>query len=257
MTNYVTGLLPEVEPQKDMKIAVGALIAAVTLQDLKDFITGSTSTGNNGTDNYPLTDVTIPSDAVIYIGSPNQSNVQFSYNPIGSNTVVTVTEITSPNLLKTLSYDQSSRVLTATGNTEGTATVRVSWNNGKSYKDIQIPVKQYDSGSGNTGGNSGGNTTPSMEDWDFSPNKDTVSLDTLTTTGIQTWARRSGSGAEVVWTRADNFDLSNFDISANETGSGQQTLKLKSKDSFPYGGDIILYATSQGIERSYTLTITR
>lgn len=96
--------------------------------------------------------------------------------------------------------------------------------------------------------------------WKFSPNDVTVKLDDFVNTGVQTWARDStGSGEKITWTTADNFDISNFEITANQNGSGLQTVRLKSKDSFPYGGGLSIHATadSDGSDRVFNIEVTR
>lgn len=82
MTNYVTGYLPTVPPKDWMKIAVGGVLGAVQLKDLKDYV-GQANNGNTTT--IKLSDVTIPSDSVIYKDAPTSSNIQLNFSPLGAN----------------------------------------------------------------------------------------------------------------------------------------------------------------------------
>lgn len=153
MTNYVTGYLPTVPPKDWMKIAVGGVLGAVQLKDLKDYV-GQANSGNN-VSKIKLTDVTVPSNTVIYKDAPNPSNIQLNFSPIGANEDVTVTDVSNPTALNGISYDNSTRQITTTGQYAGrNATIRVTWASGT--KDISIPVELYQSGGSNNSGN--GNT---------------------------------------------------------------------------------------------------
>lgn len=344
MTNYVTGYLPTVPPKDWMKIAVGGVLGAVQLKDLKDYV-GQANSGNN-TSKIKLTDVTVPSNTVIYKDAPNPTNIQLDFSPIGANEEVTVTDVSNPTALNDISYDNSTRKITTTGQYAGrNATIRITWASGT--KDISIPVELYQSGGstqvlhpdltleptpqtlstsefdtngltftsredGSYGGgtvtgisginlsdvtvdyNSGGNSiitikpnksglitntqdvvvTVKKDDevrqipyhvtgeqakdiWSFSPDEVSVSASDFAKTGVQTWSRDdSGSGEVINWTSAENYDISDFNISANQTSSGQQTIILKDASTVSSGNVLVFHAIGGGTEHTFTVKIT-
>lgn len=80
MDNLIIGLLPTVTPQDDMKIAVSGGIHAITIGDLKAYITGSNgSDGGNGgsgvTTHFTLT----KADGTVYTDeAPSMTNAELN-----------------------------------------------------------------------------------------------------------------------------------------------------------------------------------
>jgi hypothetical protein len=350
MTNYVTGYLPTVEPKDWMKIAVGGVLGAVQLKDLKSFVGAS---GGSNANTIQLSDVTIPSDTVIYTDDASGSTFQLTFNPIGANENVTVKDISTNNALTSATYNASTRTVNAVGKTSGeNSTILVSWGTGS--KQFTIPVKtknnngsdqttdwavnaspqslsssDFDSNgltmtsrqSGSYGDakvskititpTNGSETTESLDNytfdynsgrnsvitikpkstgtistsstvnivltlgsetrtvsfdvqvvtkpkdkWSFSPESESVNLDDLVSTGVQTWSRdNTGSGEVITWDKVDNHTLDQFKISANENSSGQQTIKLKDKTTVTTGESLVFYATGGGTQNTFTIKI--
>lgn len=246
MTNYVTGYLPTVPPKDWMKIAVGGVLGAVQLKDLKDYV-GQANNGNTTT--IKLSDVTIPSDSVIYKDAPTSSNIQLNFSPLGANEDVTVTDVSNPTALNDISYDKATRLITTTGQYAGrNATIRVTWSGGT--KDFTIPVQLYQSGNG------GGNTQVLHPDLVLNPSPQTLTSSEFDTNGLAFTSREDGSygGGEV--TAISGQNLSDFTIDYGVQTSSTTTIKPNKTGLITNTQDVVVTVKKDDEVRQVTFHVT-
>lgn len=246
MTNYVTGYLPTVPPKDWMKIAVGGVLGAVQLNDLKDYV-GQANNGNTTT--IKLSDVTIPSDSVIYKDAPTSSNIQLNFSPLGANEDVTVTDVSNPTALNDISYDKATRLITTTGQYAGrNATIRVTWSGGT--KDFTIPVQLYQSGNG------GGNTQVLHPDLVLNPTPQTLTSSEFDTNGLAFTSREDGSygGGEV--TGISGINLSDVTVDYNSGGNSMITIKPNKSGLITNTQDVVVTVKKDDEVRQITYHVT-
>lgn len=244
MTNYVTGYLPTVPPKDWMKIAVGGVLGAVQLKDLKDYV-GQANSGNN-VSKIKLTDVTVPSNTVIYKDAPNPSNIQLNFSPIGANEVVTVTDVSNPTALNGISYDNSTRQITTTGQYAGrNATIRVTWASGT--KDISIPVELYQSG---------GSTQVLHPDLVLNPNPQALTSTDFDNNGLTFTSREDGSYGGGTVTAISGQNLSDFTIDYNSRSDSTINIKPNKTGLVATTQDVVVTVKKDDEVRQITFNVT-
>lgn len=244
MTNYVTGYLPTVPPKDWMKIAVGGVLGAVQLKDLKDYV-GQANSGND-ISKIKLTDVTVPMNTVIYKDAPNPTNIQLNFNPIGANEEVTVSDVSYPTALNGISYDNSTRIITTTGQYAGrNSTIRISWSSGT--KDISIPVELY---------KSGGSTQVLHPDLTLEPIPQTLSTSEFDKNGLTFTSRESGGYGAGTVTSISGINLSDVTINYNSNDDSIITIKPNKSGLITNTQDVVVTVKKDDEVKQITYHVT-